>query len=142
MRAKMAAMNNLIPVSILNKIAMQQMFSLPVDSANPICCPSASETANNTPQVIDGDDTALVDGVGDMASRRVAYANFSYVSRRGVHASHDTLVVAFEEYANEGKCLNSKVELTRREPPPKIGVTHLASVDDLSKENVYTTNDE
>lgn len=46
------------------------------------------------------------------------------ISRRGIHAAHDTLVISFEENANEREGLDSEVELSRREPLPEGSVAH------------------
>lgn len=84
-----------------------------VYSPNAIGCPTTNEAANDGTKIVLGmvngvsvirlmytynaDDTALLCCVCDRARGILTYANFSNVVRGSVDATHNTLVISFEE---------------------------------------------
>ena len=99
------------------------MRSSPIDAANSIGSPAASKTPNNTTQVIHRDDSSLMDFVRDSAIWETN-ANLLDIPWGSVDAAHDTLVIALEENANQGKSLDGDIECSRREPLPNCRVAH------------------
>ena len=53
-----------------------------------------------------------------------ADTNLSDIAWRSINSTHNALIVAFEENADEGEGLDGDVELRRRQPLPESGVPH------------------
>lgn len=82
----------------------------PVYTANSIRCPAPGKASRNTTHVVHRDDTSLMKSIRDSAVGEPNADPFN-ISWRGVDTAHNTLVIAFEEDANEGECLYGGVEL-------------------------------
>jgi hypothetical protein len=60
-----------------------------VDTSNTVGKPSTCECSNDRPEIIDGDNSSLMSGVGD-SSFRIADAYFHDVIGTGIDAAHNT----------------------------------------------------
>lgn len=82
----------------------------PIHTANPIRRPSPKKATRNATQIIHRDDASLMKSICDSAIGEPNTDCFN-VSWRGVDTAHDTLVIALEEYADEGEGLYGEIEL-------------------------------
>lgn len=90
-----------------------------IDSTDPIRQPTSGKTSKDGSQVVDGNDTTLMEFIGDDAVG--TDTNRVDIVGRGVDASHDTLIIAFEENGDQGEDLNSDGEVARAKALPKLG---------------------
>lgn len=96
---------------------------LPIDTTDSIGCPTSSEAAEYATKIVDRYDAALVDSIRYCAIRQSDPDFLDIVGRR-IHASHNTLIIAFEEDTDQGERLDSDVQLCWRQLLPEGGVTH------------------
>lgn len=81
----------------------------PVYTANPIRHPAPTKATRNATHIVHRDDSSLMKSIRDIAVGE-SNADCFNVSWRGVDTAHHTLVIAFEEYADEGEGLYGEVE--------------------------------
>lgn len=82
----------------------------PVHAANPIRRPTPTKATRNATYIVHRNDASLVKSIRDSAVG-AANADCLNISGRGVDTAHNTLIIAFEEYADEGKGLYGEVKL-------------------------------
>lgn len=82
----------------------------PIHTANSIRGPTTNKATRDATHIIHRDYSSLMKSVRDSAIGEPNTDCFN-ISWRGVDTAHHTLVIAFEEYADEGEGLYGQVEL-------------------------------
>jgi hypothetical protein len=90
-----------------------------IDTTDAIGQPTSGKASKDGSQIIDGNDAALVEDIGNDAIR--TDTDGVDIVGRGVDASHYTLIIAFEEDGDQGEDLNSDGEVARAKALPKLG---------------------
>lgn len=102
----------------------ERPYKQPVYTADTICQPTSCETAKDGSEIVHTDDTAFVCGIGHSTIWEADTHCFN-IARGGVDASHDPLIITFEEDRNQREDLNSNIELRWRQSLPQRLITHL-----------------
>lgn len=75
-------------------------------------------------ETYNGNNASLMSRINHITLSIGLKADSTQIATGCIDATHDTLIVTLEEDGDEGECLYSEVELTRRKPLPESGVAH------------------